>query len=249
MYPGAMPGLPSAWDAERRKQIDRTKTGILLLLVGALIGWLPYIGVLGAILGLVGAILVILGRKAFGAAHSRNVIVSILLVILGIIIVGVATVVLVFGTAASIIPGNPPSQAAITSTFNNFLGILIVGVIVTGLATVFFTFAIQDQMGRMLLLGGYVVNIVIQIATFVILSQAIGAIVAAMFPGGTYNPAQAAIALADFSARVQTLGYLAAIPALIYAGAYYLVWNRINKGEIPPSTGPPPMAPAPLPPR
>jgi len=249
MYPGAMPGIPSAWDAERRKQIGRTKTGILLLLIGTLISWLPIIGALGGLLVLIGAILVILGRKAFGPAHSRNVIVSILLVILGIIIVAVATVVLVLGTVASIIPGNAPSPAAITSTFNNFLIILIVGVIVTGLATLFFTYAIQNQMGRMLLLGGYAVNVVIQIATFVILSQAIGAIVAAMFPGGTYNPAQATIAIADFSARVRTLGYLAAIPALIYAAAYYLVWSRINKGEIPESTTPPPMAPAPLPPR
>ena len=249
MYPGAMPGLPSAWDAERRRQIDRTKTGVLLILVGTLIGWLPYIGVIGFILIFVGAILVILGRKAFGAAHSRNVIISIVLVILGIIITVVAGVVLVFATISSIIPGNAPTPAAITSTFNNFLIILVVGTIVTGLASVFFTYAIQNQTGRMLLLGGYVARIVLQIAIFVVVSQAVGTFVAAMFPGGTYNPAAAAIAAADFSARVQTLGYLSAIPALIYAGAYYLVWNRINKGEIPASTTPPPMATAPLPPR
>src|SRR5437773_34883 len=157
MYPGAMPGLPSAWDAERRRQIDRTKTGFLI--------------------------------------------------------------------------------------------ILVVGTIVTGLASVFFTYAIQNQTGRMLLLGGYVARIVLQIAIFVVVSQAVGTFVAAMFPGGTYNPTAAAIAAADFSARVQTLGCLSAIPALIYAGAYYLVWNRINKGEIPASTTPPPMAAAPLPPR
>jgi len=120
---------------------------------------------------------------------------------------------------------------------------------VSGLASVFFTYAIQNQTGRMLLLGGYVASIVLQITTYVIVSQAVGTFVAAMFPGGTYSPGAAAIAAADFSARVQTLGYLTAIPALIYAAAYYLVWNRINKGEIPASTTPPPMAAAPLPPR
>jgi len=210
MYPGAMPGLPSAWDAERRKQIDRTKTGVLLILVGTLIGWLPYIGIIGFLLVFVGAILVILGRKAFGAAHSRNVIISIVLVILGIIITVVAGVILVFATISSIIPGNAPTPAAITSTFNNFLIILVVGTIVTGLASVFFTYAIQNQTGRMLLLGGYAARIVLQIAIFVVLSQAVGTFVAAMFPGGTYNPAAAAVAAADFSARVQTLGYLEA---------------------------------------
>src|SRR2546421_3314301 len=193
MYPGAMPGLPSAWDAERRKQIGRTKTGVLLLLVGTLIGWIPYIGALGSLLVLVGAILVILGRKAFGSAHSRNVLVSILLVILGIIIIGVATVVLVFGTAASIIPGNQPSPAAMTSAFNNFLIIVAIGAIVFGLANVFFTYAIQDQRGRMLLLGAYGVSIVIQIATFVLISQAVGTFVNAMFPGGTYSPTGATV--------------------------------------------------------
>src|SRR5205814_5046831 len=205
------PGLASPMEAERHTQIGRTKTGVLLLLIGTLIGWLPVIGIVGAILIFVGAILVILGRKAFGAAHSRNVFLSIVLVILGIIITVVAGVILVFATISSIIPGNAPTPAAITSTFNNFLIILVVGTIVTGLASVFFTYAIQNQTGRMLLLGGYVARIVLQIAIFVVVSQAVGTFVAAMFPGGTYNPAAAAIAAADFSARVQTLGYLSAI--------------------------------------
>src|SRR5207302_9816418 len=156
MYPGAMPGLPSAWDAERRRQIDRTKTGVLLILVGTLVGWLPSIGIIGFLLVFVGAILVILGRKAFGAAHSRNVIISIVLVILGIIITVVAGVILVFATISSIIPGNAPTPAAITSTFHNFLIILVVGTIVTGLASVLFTYDIQNQTGRLLLLGGHV---------------------------------------------------------------------------------------------
>src|SRR5256885_986002 len=249
MYPGAMPGLPSPWDAERQKQIGRTKTGVLLLLIGTLIGWIPYIGIIGFLLVFVGAILVILGRRAFGTAHARNVVVSIFLVILGIIITVVAGVILSPATFSSFTPETPPPPAAITSAFNNFLIILVVGTIVSGLASVFFTYAIQNQTGRMLLLGGYVASIAIQIAIFVIVSQAVGTFVTAMFPNGTYNPGAAAIAAAEFSARVQTIGYLSAIPALLYAAAYYLVWNRINKGEIPASTAPPPMAAAPLPPR
>ncbi len=243
------PGLASPMEAERHTQISRTKTGVLLLLIGTLIGWLPVIGIVGAILIFVGAILVILGRKAFGAAHSRNVFLSILLFIVGIVIGAVAVISLAFSIASSIIPGNPPTQAAVTSAFNNFLIILLVGVIVSGLATVFFTYAIQDKRGRMLLLGGYAANVIIQIAVLVVISQAVGTFVAAMFPGGTYNPAQATLAVADFSARVQALGYLSVIPALINAAAYYLVWNRINKGEIPAPSGSAPMAAAPMPPR
>src|SRR2546426_7874767 len=85
-YGGAMPGLPSAWDAERRKQIDRTKTGLLLLLIGGLISWIPIIGVFGALLLLIGAILVILRRKAFGSTHARNVVIAIVLYFVGVLV-------------------------------------------------------------------------------------------------------------------------------------------------------------------
>jgi len=243
------PGLASPMEAERQTQISRTKTGILLLLIGTLIGWLPYIGFVGSILIFVGAIFVILGRKAFGSAHSRNVILCILLVIIAIILAFTAIVVLTFSIASSFIPGNPPTQAAVTSAFNNYLIILLIGVLVSGLASVFFTYAIQDKMGRMLLLGGYAAHAIIWIALVVIVSQAIGTMVAAMFPGGTYNPGQAALALADFSGRVRVFGYLSAIPALMYAAAYYLVWNRINKGELPARSGAVPMTAPPMPPR
>src|SRR2546422_3335652 len=71
-YGGAMPGLPSAWDAERRKQIDRTKTGLLLLLIGGLISLISIVGVFGGLLSLVRSVLLILGRQAFGPHPSPD---------------------------------------------------------------------------------------------------------------------------------------------------------------------------------
>src|SRR2546427_2532649 len=248
MYPGAMPGLPSAWDAERRKQIDRTKTGVLLLLIGTLLGWLPLIGVVGALLVLVGAILVILGRKAFGPAHARKVMISILLFFIGIIIAIVAGIILTSALLSGFF-GGAPSQAAVQSALNNYLIVAFVATIVGGLASVFFTYELQNQTGRYLLFAGYAATVIIQIAVFVIVSQTIATAIAAMFPGGTYNPVQAATAMASFTSQAQTIALLSGIPALLYAGANYIAWTRINKGEIPASTAPPPMAPAPMPPR
>ncbi|HKW43574.1 MAG TPA: zinc ribbon domain-containing protein, partial [Thermoplasmata archaeon] len=67
-YPGVPPyGYgPPPWEVERQKQIRHTKSGVLLLLIGALVSWLPYVGFIGSFCTLIGAILVILGRKAFG---------------------------------------------------------------------------------------------------------------------------------------------------------------------------------------
>src|SRR5881296_1093241 len=126
-YPGAMPGLPSAWDSERRKQIDRTKTGLLLLLIGGLISWIPIIGLLGGVLLLIGAILVILGRKAFGSTHARNVVLAIVLFFVGIIIGVIAGVL--FGVAVfSAVASQNPSTAA--SALASAFGTLLVGAII-----------------------------------------------------------------------------------------------------------------------
>src|SRR5207244_12114094 len=70
------PGLASPMEAERHTQIGRTKTGLLLLLIGTLIRWIPYFlaGLLGGLLLLIGAILVILDRKSTRLNSSHQII-------------------------------------------------------------------------------------------------------------------------------------------------------------------------------
>src|SRR2546425_2906055 len=84
MYPPAMPGLPSAWEADRRNQIGRTKTGLLLLLIGGLISWIPLVGVFGGFLLLIRGILLIIRRKTFGSAHSPDGVIAVLLYLGGV---------------------------------------------------------------------------------------------------------------------------------------------------------------------
>src|SRR5213596_4073501 len=54
------------WENQRAGRIDNTKTGLLLLMIGLLIAWIPFIGAVGGIIALVGAVLVILGREVLG---------------------------------------------------------------------------------------------------------------------------------------------------------------------------------------
>src|SRR3989441_10461972 len=157
-YPGAMPGLPSAWDAERRKQIDRTKTGLLLLLIGGLISWIPIVGILGGLLSLIGAILVILGRKAFGSTHARNVVIAIVLFFVGIIIIVIAAVLF----AAAVITANAQTPAALAAVFASAFNTLLIGAIIgaagCGISSGPFTYALPKQTGKKVLLGGDVGN-------------------------------------------------------------------------------------------
>jgi hypothetical protein len=242
--------MPPPFDMDRQKRIDRTRTGVLLLLIGTLLSWIPIAQIFGSLLLLIGAILVILGRKAFGPAHSRFVVISILVFILGFVITIVGGFILGFTLAAAYL-GGAPTPAALQSAFSNSLIIAFVGTAVAGIASVLFTFALQNQMGRSLLVAGYVASIAVQAVIFVIVSALIPATVDAMFPGGTYNPNAAIVAAAAFQAKAAVWGYLSVIPALIYAGADYIAWTRIKKGEIPAPPTPPGMAPvaAPIQPR
>ena len=248
-----MPGLPSAWDAERRKQIDRTKTGLLLLLIGGLISWIPIIGLLGALLLLIGAILVILGRKAFGSTHARNVVIAIVLFFVGIVVGIIAGVLFAAAVFAAVASQNPATAGpALASAFNTLLVGAIVAAAISGIASVLFTYALQKQTGRILLWAGYAANLAISIAIFAIIAPLISNAVNQSVSGGTYNPAP----LAALQGQLTALGYLSAVPALLFAAATYLAWSRVSHGEIPGptvlpgmpmSTMPPPGGPFPPP--
>jgi zinc ribbon protein len=242
-YP-PFPGGPP-YDLARKKQINWTKWGVLLLLIGTLLGWIPYVlNLVGGLLVLIGAILVIIGRKAFGPAHSRNVIISIILFFVGFA-VGVVAVIALAGALAASLFGGTPTQAGVQSALNTYLILLVVTAAVGGIANVLFIFALQNKIGRLLLFAAYASSIVIEVALFVLLSGTLSQFLSAAFPGGTYNSAAAAAALTNFSNQARTLGLLSVIPALLYAAADYVAWSRINRGEIPegpkPGTMPPPM--------
>ncbi len=243
-YPGAMPGLPSAWDAERRKQIDRTKTGLLLLLIGSLIAWIPLIGALGSLLILIGAILVIIGRKAFGRVHARSVMTALGLFILGVIGAIVLGVIFAISLISSI-SGQDPRTVA--TAFGNALNTLLIGTIIvgaiSGIGSVLFTYALQEKTGRMILWAAYVASVAVTVVIFAIISPLIKQAVNDAVAGGTYNSAP----LLALQNQQISLNLLHAIPSLLFAAAAYLAWARVNKGEIPPPTTPPgmPMAGAP----
>jgi hypothetical protein len=270
MHPPALPPLPSS-EPERLKQINRTKIGILLLLVGTAIGWIPTARDFGIITNLggaifvnfvwhatfwdigfvpivIGAFLVILGWTAFPPSHRRNIKISIVLFFIGIVIDTIARGMLLFGLNWALTrsySSDLVSRADLQNAVNNYVIVALVGAIVGGLAFVFFTYSLQNQKGLLLLFAGYGASIGVQIAIFIIANQILSSVLDAAFPGGTYNPTAASIAAQRYPAEPQWLGLLWGIPALLYTAATYIAWNRIKKGEIPASLTPPNTSPAP----
>lgn len=227
---------------QRTREIGRTKTGLLLIMVGILLAPLPYVNYLGSLLAIVGAILVIIGRKAFGAAHSRNTIWSIVIYCLGIAIVigayvGFASDV----TSASITnAGGPVSSTLLAQTLSLSFEALLVGAAVggaiVGLAHVLFTYAIQNRNGRILLWCAYAASIAVSIVEFSIIGPLISNAAAQSFTGSTYDPAP----FSNLQSQLQAVALLGFIPAGIYATAFYSVWSRLDNSGIPSTVEQPP---------
>ncbi len=224
-------GYPFDHDYQKRTQTDRTKTGLLLLIIGLLVGPVPLVGIIGGILEILGAILVVLGRNAFGKPHSNYAIWSVIIYIVGSVVIIASAFVFDFSLALARLGTNGQglTSDAISSAINTLLIGALVGALVTGFATVLFTYALQETLGRVLLWVGYVASLIVGIVVFSDVSSTITTVVQQALTGGIYNPAP----ISNLQARIRTLQLLGFVPALIYSAAYYLVWSRIGRGEIP----------------
>ncbi len=245
-YSGSSPSGygPSPWEVDRRRQIERTKWAFLLVLIGSLVYWIPSVGIIGYILFIIGAILALIGRKAFGPVHSRNVILSVV-----VFCVGIATVIVgafVAGLIAVASLGPSPTQArfatAVRDALTNALIVAAIGTVAYLFAAILFTYSLQRKEGRVLLWVAYAAAVGVQVATVLVLLPLIPGIAdqaaSAVFAGGQYDPTRIATA---FNVPTSSVGLLNVIPAMLFGAASYLAWSRINRGEIPPPMAPPGM--------
>jgi hypothetical protein len=228
------------------KWIDRTKTGLMLLLVGAVITVIPFVGFIGTILAAIGAILIILGRRAFGDRHSKYVLFSVGTYCFGFVVVVIAAIIFAFSIATAASTATSPSQLIpiVSSALNSFLIGVIVGGAITSFSFVLITYAIQNQTGRILLWLAYGVSLALEVAIFLIITPQFSSALNASIASGTYNSAP----IDALRGQISSLGVVNLIPYTLYAIAYYLVYSRVNRGEIPPRTTnqpPTPQMPSP----
>jgi hypothetical protein len=203
--------------------ISRTKTGLLLLIVGTLLGPLPYVNFVGGILAIIGAILVIVGRKEFGPAHSRNTIWSIIIFCLQ----AVTSAAFANTTGNTLNPAT--LSQTLSSSFNTLLIGAAIGAAILGIAQVLFTYAIQNQNGRLLLWCGYAASLAVVVVEFIIIGPLIANAASQSFTGTTYNPAP----FNSLQTELGLLRLLGFIPAVLFASALYIAWSQIGKGELP----------------
>jgi hypothetical protein len=199
------------WEVVRTSKINTSLTGLLLLVIGVLIAWLPFAGFIGGIVGLIGAILVLTGREPFGVDHVRNTTLAIIFFVVGI-------AVTIFGFFYAIIYGNLSGfGGASTSSLILFSIVFVIGGAIFGLSEVLLTYSLQRSNGHTLLWTAWGISIALGLVNLFLLPFGSGGFWTIYF--GT-------------SVLVFT-GFLGAIPAALYGLAFYMARERIVRHEIP----------------
>jgi len=219
--------LPS-FDEQALKGAHDTDRGLLLLAMGLLLGPIPVIGLLGLVLAFVGAILIIIGREAFGERHSRYVLLAAAVYTISLIVL--------FFVGASLGPDiqsafqtttDPAALSArVSNIFYSYLVAVTVLGIILGLSTVVFTYAIQDRVGKILLWFSFSLGILLLIPVFLLGSQ----LSQAVYQATTSSDPSPLYALIG---QAQALRLLGIIPAIFYALAYLNARSRITSGDVP----------------
>lgn len=210
------------------RAVHNTEIGLLFLVVGFILGPLPVIGFWGVILDIGGAICVIMGRGAFGERHSKYVVISTFVYFFSNVILFFVSLTLLFDIQQAFLTYR--TAAELSAAMNNIIGGYVIALAVLaaliGLATVFFTYALQNRVGKFLLWVAFGGSILLASVAFVFLAQMPAAV-------------DQAVATRDLSSiigivnQIQSLRLLGIIPAIIYGLAYLNARSRITNGDIP----------------
>lgn len=207
------------------------------MFIGFIVVWLPMINFIGVLLLIGGAVFAVLGRNAFGRAHARNVTRAVFIFVGGVATTLVLTALLMLVALSSIVPelteGFRPEPRVMAEGFRTMFRAMVLGPIVgtsvAAVAAILFVYALQDRLGKLLLLTGYAAVLATGIATYFVAVSIIEQS-SATVAGGTFGPAP----LLDLQSEMLMLRVISAIPSALFALAYYLVWSRMERGRLRP---------------
>jgi len=236
-YPPPIPG-PSLAELNWRTEVDRTKWGLILLAIGFLVAAIPPAAGIGALLGFIGAILVIIGRAPFGTRHGRYVIVAVAVYI----IAGALAAAFFVWWAATTLTAEVNSNAQpFVGVFWPYIAGLIGAGVLAALAEVLLVHDLEDRMGRRVLWAALAAGIVGPIVAAVALAGGANGVLDAIRSGAITSPTDPRLGPLDDVPTALNLSR--AVSLVLFAIAYFWAWRRIDRKEIP---APPPTPPAPF---
>ena len=231
--------LPPQASPETQRARGRTDPGLLLLVIGFALAWIPYLDFVGDILGLIGLILVFLGRSGFSREHRTSVTIGFAIILLA----GALGFVFTLWFAAAVV--GIADQAGLTlaqagSMLNSVLLVYFLGLSVASVlgcyGEVVLVRKLSDLKTSRILWIGFLVNLALTVLTLVVLVPLVQAAVSQATSGTSLNTAP----ITALTTTGTLLGLTKAIPSLLFAWGYYRArqaaahWDQPRPGTVPP---------------
>lgn len=190
------------------------------MIIGLALGWLPYIGLVGGLIALIGVIVLFVGRRAYGPDHQRNVVVGgvlLLIELIGSIVVAIALVgAIVSSVTAS---GGSPSQLG-NALDQELVGAVIAGAVLGVLgavAQVVLPYALADRTTRRLLWAGFATSLIVSVLTLWFLLPLLSTAITQATAGSTIDLGP----INQFETTANLVKLVGGVPALLFTWGYY----------------------------
>ncbi|UCD13159.1 MAG: hypothetical protein JSW60_06265 [Thermoplasmatales archaeon] len=124
------------------------------------------VGGIGGLFALIGAILMLIGRKEFGEKHRKFIFYAVLIFIISIVVMVMITVVIAFMTFSYVSQTIPNGSENMTDVFinNNFFSTIFlftpISAALGGLIWVFGLYQLENKNGRMVLFAAFICMVV-----------------------------------------------------------------------------------------
>lgn len=220
---------------------NRTKTGVLLVLIGLITGIIsniclslfsftivsvsplnPFYLVLagaagiGGLLILIGAILIIVDRQNYGEKHSKYAMYAVILYVLGIIAAVIISVIVSYVAFSSRVY----TYGGTAENIYNLSGVsTLISTILGGFAYVFLFHELEDKTGKYILYSAVIASITTSS-------------IIALYTMGLLNGIYALIQTSDYLTSIMRLSFLPVISSSLLILAVYIAYKRIDSGEL-----------------
>ena len=236
----------------------QTKTGLKLILIGlgfgiilnialflssfimpndliAGIGFLMIIGLIGiimAIILLIGSILFLMGRTEFGEKHSKNVLNAVIIFVISIVVVGVisgiGSVINTMGETSGQVP-NLYMSSFIPSVISAILG---------GLVYYFALKELEDETGLRIMYIAFICSIITTIFIGFVTVGVFGDIFGEIYSGTSTSSPDLSTVMSSISGLTR-VSIFSNISGFLWLIAVYIPYRRIDSGELIPQPAKP----------
>lgn len=217
-----------------------TKTGLLLLIIGVILGIIANItfffvsditllfsaiGGIGGLIILIGIILMILGRKEFGGKHRKFVIYALILFILSIVL----PVIVIAGFVATAIISKD------LSSIGTVFYITPLAAVLGGLAYIFLLYELENETGKIILLLTIILTIIISVFVAInilpIYEETIGAV-----DFQDMSTQEITEMVNTFSSKISRISAYNVFHNLLLLIVLLIPYRRITSGELIPTS-------------